>query len=80
MLRPPLTPFPPHSHSPAWQPLLTPKCIVIMFSVIGIVFVIIGFVLTAANNKVRGAACGGRTPARHTRLNAAVSLPPPPPR
>lgn len=43
----------------AWQPILTPQWVIITFLIIGIPFVIIGFVLKAASDKVqiRGAGC-----------------------
>lgn len=38
---------------PAWQPILTPRWVVATFLLIGIPFVILGFVLKAASDGVR---------------------------
>jgi hypothetical protein len=36
----------------AWQPILTPKWVILTFLIIGIPFIIIGFVLKNASDKV----------------------------
>ena len=47
----------------AWRPILTPRLVVLLFSVVGIIFVPVGAIVIAFSNQVR-APCGCTPPAR----------------
>ena len=40
----------------AWQPILTPRWVIISFLIVAVVFLPIGFILRAASDSVRGTA------------------------
>ena len=42
----------------AWRPVLTPRLVILLFSVVGIIFVPIGGVILSVSNQVRRDACG----------------------
>lgn len=58
----------------AWQPILTPKWVVISFGIVGIIFLPIGIVLKAASDSVRptsslfARAFGFPAPLMHTTV------------
>jgi hypothetical protein len=50
----PIDPLPTLRSPPqAWQPILTPKWVVVTFLLIGLPFIAIGFALKSASDKVR---------------------------
>lgn len=53
----------------AWHPILTPKWVIVSFTIVGIVFIPIGIALLVASNSVRRKPLRRRRPLQCTRAN-----------